>query len=363
MAFVMLLLVLLAGAVPARAAMDKLFAVDAIAVDETAADATQAKMQAIMKAQRQAFLTLVQRLAGEKAAKRLANLPDRDIGRMLSSLSIADEQTGPTRYIARITIRFSPRKITQLLRRKGIAFITRQSPLVLVVPVWEDADGPKLWEDNPWLKAWRALASEHALVPVTVPVGDEVDRQAISAVQAAQADETALQVLQMRYGAEYVLVAIARPVDENAIQAAMVGRSPGGKVLFDKTYVAEEGGLDAAARQGAARFIEVMTLKWRQKVLKQLARERAQRAAAARAAQQQRLTVIVPFHSLREWQQLRARISTVPGINGVDVEALSGTHAVVRLGTALSTPALKQALGNAGLLLRNSGGRWYLQSY
>ncbi len=353
------------GVVPARAELDKLFAVDAISVDETAADATQAKMKAIVKAQRQAFLTLVRRLGGEAAATRLAKLSDRDIGRLLSSLSIADEQTGPTRYIAKITIRFNPAKMIHLLRRKGVAFTTRQAPPVLIVPVWQGEDGqPLLWEDNPWLKAWRKLADEHALVPVVIPAGDDVDRNTLDAMQAMESDRAALQALQMRYGAEHVLVAIARPVDGNTVQAAMVGRSPGGKVLFDKTYQVEQGGLDAAAEHAVRRFMEVMNLKWRNKMLK-AARERAAARAAARraAANARRITVIVPFSGLRQWQALRARLTTTPGIGSVDVRQLSGTHAVVQLGTSLSAEQLRAALANAGLLLQRSGGQWYVRGY
>ncbi len=354
-------IVLLVSFAPIRAKEHALFQVDAIPVDETAADATQAKMKAILGAQRKAFLKLVRRLAGPGAEKRLAKLSDRDIGRLLSSLSIADEHTGPTRYIAKITVRFNPSKVLQLLRARGIAFVTRQSPPVLVVPVWEGPDGPVLWEDNPWLKAWRKLADEHALVPVVIPEGDDVDRNTLTPQEAMDGDKAALQALQMRYDKDHVLVAIARPQGENAIQAAMIGKSPGGRIAFDKTYTAPEGqGLAAAAEQAVRRFIDVMTQKWRNKVLKQ-ARDARLRRQQARAAH--RMTVIVPFSSLREWQVLRARLATTPGVSGVDVQSLSGTHAVVRLATTLSPDALRAALARSGLDLRSNGGRWYLRAW
>ena len=365
MALLLLIMALFAGIMrqQALAATDNLFVVSDIAVDVTAQDATQAKMRAIMQAQREGFFRLVRRLAGEKAAQRLSRLSDRDVGRMLSSLSIADEQTGPTRYIAKITVRFDPRKVSRLLRARGIAFTTRQSPPVLVVPVWEGEDGPVLWEDNPWLNAWRAQADEHALVPVLVPVGDDVDRNTITALQAQQGDKAALQALQLRYGADYVLVAIARPLQDGAsVQAAMMGRSPGGRLLFDKTYTAQEGGVEQAARLGVRRFIEVMTAKWRGRVLKQ-AREEAARRAAQQAARARGFQVVVPFHTLREWQQLRARLATTPGVSGVDVQSLSGRHAVVRLATPLSAEDLRRALAGSGLLLQQSGGQWYLRAY
>ena len=361
LALALLLAPTLLRATPVWAKEHALFQVDAIPVDETAADATQAKMKAILGAQRKAFLKLVRRLAGPEAERRLAKLSDRDIGRLLSSLSIADEQTGPTRYIARITVRFNPGKVTRLLRGRGIAFVTRQAPPVLVLPVWEGPEGPVLWDDNPWLKAWRKLADEHALVPVIVPAGDDVDRNTLTPREAMDGDEAALQALGLRYEKEYVLVAIARPRGENAVQAAMIGKSPGGRIAFDKTYQAPEGeGADAAAEQAVRRFIAVMTQKWRNKLLQKM-REERQRRQQARAAQ--RMTVIVPFGSLREWQLLRARLSTTPGISGVDVRSLSGTHAVVMIATTLPPDALRQALARSGLDLRSNGGRWYLRAW
>lgn len=348
-------------AASAQAKEHRLFVVNAIAVDVTAEDATRAKMKAILQAQREAFFRLVRRLAGAKAAKRLKNMPDRDIGRLLSSLSIADEHTGPTRYLARISVHFNPRKLLRLLRAKGIAAVTRQAPPVLVVPVWQGPDGPVLWEDNPWLKAWRKLADEHALVPIIVPTGDEVDRNALSAQEAFDGDREALQALRIRYDADYLLTALARPSGENAVQAAMIGRSPGGRIAFDKTYVAPEGqGVEVAAEQAVRRFIEVMTIKWRRKVWKE---EQARRQARAMARAASHMTVVVPFSSLRQWQQLRARLATTPGVNNVDVQSLSGTQAVVRVATSLSPEALRQELARSGLDLQNSGGRWYLRAW
>ncbi len=352
-----LLAVLAPGFTPPLAAKEhKVFVVPAVPVDETAQDAQQAKMRAILKAQRQAFFRLVRRLAGEKAAKRLEKLSDRDIGRLLSSLSITDERTGANRYIAKIGVRFSPRKVARLLRKRGIAFVTRQARPVLVLPVWITDDGPVLWEDNPWLRAWRRHAGEHDLVPIILPAGDDIDRNTLTAQEAVDGDKAALQALQLRYGADYLLAAYARPEGENALHAAMTGRSPGGKLAFDKRYEVEQGGLDAAADLAVRRFIEVMNMKWRQKVLK-----REQERRAARAAR--RMTIVVPLNSLREWQMVRARLLTTPGVRGVDVRSLSGSRAVVRVLTTLQPQALQRSLARSGLHLESAGGQWYLRAY
>ncbi len=371
---VLAMLALAMTAVSARAAQDDLFTVSGITVDVRAQDAAQAKVRAILQAQRRAFFRLAERLAGKKAPRRLAGLDDRDIGRLMSSLSISDERAGANRYIATLAVRFNPRKVVRLLRGRGLSVITTQAPPVLVIPVWEDLDGIRVFRDNPWLRAWREVADENALQPVIVPAGDDIDRGALDPVALRDGVEEALQPYRLRYGVEHVLVAFARPLG-NGVQAAMVGTAPGGRVAFDKEYAppatedarsSVSGGApeDAAALLAASRFLEVLTDKWRRKQAEKAraaTRARAEAEAARRAAAA--LTVVVPFRSLREWQALRARLRANPAIAALDVQALSGNHAVVSIVPRVAPALLASELARSRLDLRVQGGQWYLRAY
>ncbi len=341
----------------ARAATDDIFTVRGVKVDVTDKDAATAKVRAIQEAQMKAFHTLLSRIADEDAWRQLSKLGPRKIGRMMSSLSIEEEHTGARRYIGRLTIRFRPARVRQALQSIGKGVITRQSPKILIVPVWRTADGPVLWEDNPWRRAWNEAQSESALVPVVVPVGDMTDRQTLSATEALEGDAARLGALRLRYDVDSVLVAIAEPAGENAVHAVMTGDSPVGRIAFDKVYTVQEGGLDAAARQAVERFHSVMTYKWKKKVA-------AERAAKARAAAMAtRLPVIVPFHSLREWQSLRARLVTIPGVDNVDVSTLSGNGAEIVLTSRLPLESLRSALQQSRFQLLRSGSRWVLRTF
>ncbi len=341
----------------ARAATDDIFTVRGVKVDVTDKDAATAKVRAIQEAQMKAFHTLLTRIADEDAWQRLSKLGPRKIGRMMSSLSIEEEHTGARRYIGRLTIRFRPARVRQALQSIGKGVITRQSPKILIIPVWRTADGPMLWEDNPWRRAWNEARAESALVPVVVPVGDMTDRQTLSAAEALEGDAARLGALRLRYDVDTVLVAVAEPVGENAVHAVMTGDSPVGNIAFDKVYKAAEGGLEAAARQAVERFLSVMTYKWKKKVA-------AEHAAKARAAAMAtRLPVIVPFRSLREWQSLRARLVTTPGVDNVDVSTLSGNGAEIVLTSRLPLDSLRSALQQSRFQLMRSGSRWVLRAF
>ena len=341
----------------ARAATDDIFTVRGVKVDVTDKDAATAKVRAIQEAQMKAFHTLLSRIADEDAWRQLSKLGPRKIGRMMSSLSIEEEHTGARRYIGRLTIRFRPARVRQALQSIGKGVITRQAPKILIVPVWRTPDGPLLWEDNPWRRAWSAMQSESALVPIVVPVGDMTDRQTLSADEALEGDEARLGALRLRYDVDSVLVAVAEPIDENGVHAVMTGDSPVGRIAFDKVYTAPGEGLDAAARLAAERFHSVMTSKWKKKVS-------AERAAKARAAATATtLPVIVPFRSLREWQSLRARLVTTPGVVNVDVSSLSGNGAEIVLTSRLPLESLRAALQQSRFQLLRSGPRWVLRAF
>src|SRR4051812_42054812 len=120
---VAVVLAFLCASLPARAAgpiETNLFAVSGVDVDVTDKDASTARTRAIIEAQVKAFYVLAARLGGEDAAKRLESLKAAEIGRMLRSLSIEEERSAPGRYIGKLTIRFLPAKVRDLLGRYGV---------------------------------------------------------------------------------------------------------------------------------------------------------------------------------------------------------------------------------------------------
>lgn len=363
LAHIITAIVLLAA--PPAIARDALFTVAGVAVDVTDKDAATAKVKAIQQAQVIAFRRLVKRLAGEAAVKRFSKLTPRDIGRMMASLSIANEQTGPDRYIARLTIRFMPKRVRALLRKAGLAVVTQKAPPVLIVPLWRTADGlVEIWGDNPWRKAWLAAQDEHALQPVIVAAGDETDQQTISAAQALAMDDERLEALKNRYDVQYVLVTVAEPVGEASVRATMSGKAPGDNVALDKTYDGGDGGLEVAAQTAAHRFVDILAMKWRQKVLVRLRKEaRARAAERARRAARAWRTVVVAFDSLRQWQAIRARLLSTPGVQAVDVRSLGPDHAVIGLRSNLQLLQLRNALAQSRLDLYQAGGRLVVRAY
>ncbi len=344
--------------VPASAqeeeALKQLYTVTGVKVDVSEKDAVQAKLKAISDAQLKAFAILVRRLASPAAAKQLASLGRREIGRMMASLSVESEQTGPGRYIGKLTIRFLPGKVRQAFRNAGIGFTEKQAPKIVIVPVWISPEGPVVWEDNPWKNAWISLKAENSIVPIIIPLGDLTDTQAITVEEVIARHESKLESIKFRYQADAILVAVATPQAKNAIQATMTGDSPLGKIGFDKLYKANgDEDLNALAERVAARFHAVMIDKWK--------KEGGQ--APADAGPPQSFAISVPFSNLAEWNNIRIELLTTPGVTGVDVNSISESGAVVQLTYIGSFPALQNALRVARLNLTLYSGQWVLQAF
>jgi hypothetical protein len=337
----------IALAPPARA--DPLYTVSGVAVDVTDTSASSAKLKAISEAQVKAFAVLLERLGGSDATGRLQGLGPADIGRMMDSLSIEEERTGPGRYIARLTIRFLPDRVRAAMAGANVAFTEDRAPPVVIVPVWLGADGPEAWTNNPWRAGWLALDAHDSLVPLIIPLGDLTDSQTLPAQQALDGDRDGLEAMRQRYSADAIILAVAAPLDNATIRATLIGETASGPVDFDRTYTAD--GVAAAAEQAAREFHSAMLADWR-----------ASRPTVRPTAIQS-IQVAVPVASLEQWNDLRARLVDTPGVSGVDLSSLSARGAVVRLNYSVSFPDLQAELADRRLDLALRGETWVIQPY
>jgi hypothetical protein len=336
-------------ALAATAGADPLYTVSGVEVDVTDESASSAKLKAISQAQVKAFAVLLERLGGSDATGRLQGMGPADIGRMMDSLSIENERTGPGRYIATLTIRFLPDKVRAVMAGADVAFTEDRAPPVVIVPVWLGPGGPEAWTDNPWRASWLALDAHDSLVPLIIPLGDLTDSQTLPAQAALDGERDGLEAMRQRYSADAIILAVAAPLDNSTVRATLIGETAAGPVDFDRTYTADD--VAAAAGQAAREFHSAMLADWR-----------ASRPTVRPTAVQS-IQVAVPVASLEQWNDLRARLVDTPGVSGVDLSSLSARGAVVRLNFSVSFPDLQAELAERRLDLALRGETWVIQPY
>ncbi|MGB9140660.1 MAG: DUF2066 domain-containing protein [Aestuariivirga sp.] len=333
------------------------FAVQGVAADVTDKDVATAKEKALFDVQMKAIVMLAQRLGNETFAAEIAKLESKDVLPLLKSLSIEEEATGPGHYIGKFTVRFLPARVEKLFASYGVNVVSEQATPMLVLPIWKTAEGAQLWEDNLWRAAWLGLHAEQSLVPLIIPIGDIEDTAALTAQDVLNLDPIKLETLRRRYGTRTILVAIAEPAAGDGVHAMMNGESELGKVTFDKIYPADPATLDASAALAAQRFHAVMIDKYKSDKAKASAGQTGESAEASHS-----IPVSVSFASPSEWNAIRSRILSSPGIIGVDVSALAGDGAVIRLMYVGDLQVVQTSMPATGLQMSQVGGNWVIQS-
>jgi hypothetical protein len=255
---------------PAARASDEVFTVADVAVDATAQTAAAARERALQEGQRQAFERLLQRLTPAPERARVPRPTDAAISDLVRDFEISGEKTSSVRYIASLTIRFKPEDVRNLLRQRGIAFSETPSKPVLVLPVYHGDGGAVLFADDPWRAAWAALAPGDGLVPFVAPRGDADDTAAITPAQAEAGDPTALHAIAQRYGADDVLVAVARPKANASgntaldVSASRFGAAKEANFVASFAPEAGDAGADAVFARAAAAISDRVNESWKQ---------------------------------------------------------------------------------------------------
>jgi hypothetical protein len=250
--------------------------------------------------------------------------------------------------------------VKALYGRFGVEVNDVQGEAMVIIPVWVTPEGPQLWEDNPWRRAWVSLRAEQAEVPIIIPLGDAEDTGMISPQEALASDPVKLEAVRRRYDVKTVLVATAETVDGGGVHARMAGTSPLGKISFDKVYTADTPTPEASATIAVQRFHTVMVDKFKSDEAKAVAAAAAA-AAKTKANTSHSIPVAVPFASPSEWNGLRSRILSTPGVIGVDVSTLGGDGAVIRLMFVGDVADMQASLQATGLQLGQVGGSWVIQ--
>jgi len=326
------------------------YAVQGVAVDETDISAKAAKDKALLDVQMKALPMLGQQLGSDQAGQELARLDQKQVIPLLKSLSIENEVISPGRYQGTFTVRFLPDRVKPLLQQMGVHLPSEQGPPMLVIPVWTDENGKTLlWEDNPWRKAWLDLHASQAQIPILVPLGDSDDADTLTAQDITANNAVKLEAIRRRYDVKTILVAIAQPAQGGGVHVHLSGKSPLGKITIDKVYTADSHQVADSAVAAAQRFQLLITDKFRS--------DQANMASAA-AGRAETLPVTVPFSGPSQWNGLRSRILSTPGVVGLDVTSLEAGGASAQLSYNGAMEDLATSFQAVGLKLENNGASW-----
>lgn len=326
------------------------FVVSGVAVDASADSSAAARPIALAQGQRRAFTQLLQRLTLIEDRGRLPQPTEALLNDTIAGFEIDEERASATRYLGRITVRFRPDAVRHLLQNLRLGYAEVQSRPVLVLPVWQTAEGARLWEaDNPWRDAWKRRAEPDGLVPFviaeasTAPEALPIDRLLVDSAQ--------LTNLARQRNAGDTLVVAASPVSPEGT-GARVEIFP----YFDAGEASSDR-LEPFATQGAT-VEEALSAAATE--LARRVENRWKRATRLDLDKPGQISAAAGFKSLADWVKLRDRLAEIPSIRRIDVLRLTHRDAQVQLGFFGEPQQLSVALAQKDVELRQRDGFWEL---
>jgi hypothetical protein len=351
----------------ARAA-DSLFDVAKISVDVTAADAVAARETGMAEAEARAVKTVLQRLLPVGVDPELPGLTKEDIAGLVSGVSIRNERNSATRYIATLDVGVNEEAIKKLLQEYRLPFSEERAEPVSILPLMIAGETVASEGEEGWRQAFDDLDLSHSIAPATIlrPRPD----LAIDTLKAVLAgDAAALAKMQDEYGSPLVIA--VGEVADGAFVTRLAGADSVGAIQFEQS---DPLGSDAkaSARAGAALAFGTIESRWKTTGAAAAPGTEANYAPGAPAVQPgaaapqgevpRNVVAQVEFSGLKEWQDIRGRLTNVAGIRALEVNSLSARGAAITFDYAGPLARLQQELDQNGFVFGEREGTFVLRS-
>lgn len=329
---------------------------------EAAADnAVKAKAEAMNDGRIGAFHALLKRLVPVTSYRYLPKNPTAaEIEGMIDGLNIRSEQNSSTEYLAEIDFRYNANRIRRYLQRARLPYLDRQAPEVLVVPIYRTANdaGPRHLAtaagQRAWRRAWADLDLVNTLTPVKLAqykleIRDDV-RQRL-----ANGDMSALRIFQDEYRAQRIILASAAPDPTgNKLVVTLAGMDAVGSFQLTRKYTIEDDDLFYTAELATVIGLGVLEGRW-----KAVTAASAGGGLAASGPLQD-VRFFVRFNGLGHWQQIRGRLSNLPGVEGFNTGTVTARGAEVAMRYPGGLPGLRRQVAAQGMYFTRNGTNWVL---
>lgn len=348
----------IAGSPSARAAgpqPEAAYTIGNYPVEATAGDAVAAKDKAMQDGQQAAFRSLLKRLVPIRAYSALTKIPTVKAGDLIDGMAVRQERNSSTQYIASLDFTFRAASVRDILRAQGIPFVDTQAPESVVLPVaLGDSPAEQAKLQKVWLSAWRQVDGPHALAPFKLETL-KGDITPASLKPLATGEGSLLDRLATTYGNARILVAFAEEGGGQLV-VTLAGQDAVGPILLRRAYKIAGGDVDYAAELASVIATGVLEGRW-----KAIKVESAGGIAALSQPPSQ-VQVFVQYANLQQWQDMRRRLSELPGVEDLQVGGVTARGADIAFRFPGGGEAFANEVGALGFDVRASGGAWILRA-
>ncbi len=333
-----------------------------VSVDVTGKDAVDARMQAMAKGEVEALSELLSKLTPPSQAQEImASLEARKISTMVAGVEVLDERITANRYRARLIVSFDADEISALVGKVvapgSPAIGTAATGSFLILTPYEEDGQRLLWEkDNPWAARWRQSSLETTTGDIITPYGDAADTGVVSAQSVQSATYAVLSPLTIRYGVTDVVVLDARLTRTPDISLAVTMRRVS-RTRNEINLLTYRGDPQETRDILFARAASDIVTKLHQKKSKDTESQRN-----VRGGERGKIMVLASIGTLRAWTDIRARLTSMPMVERIELVAMSPQQVDMVLHYRGDTGSLATALEAQKLRLNQSNPSYWVIS-
>jgi hypothetical protein len=349
-------------------AADSLYAVAKLSVDTTAKDAVAARELGMAEAEQRAVQIVLKRLVPLSAYAQLPILNKEDIDGMVEGVSIRSEQNSTTRYLAVLDVSINEQAVKQLLDLQNLSYSETRAPSISILPLVLDGATVKSEGAEGWREAWDDLDLSHSVTPATIlKARPNLDAATVKTVLAG--DAAALASMQEDYSYGPLVIAVGE-VDDGKFVTRLAGTDSVGAINFGRTDNLAGSNAKTAARNAAEIAFGILENRWK------VSQEGEAPATEVKYKEgtgtdekpkeggevPRNVVAEVEFSGLKDWQDIRGRLTNIAGIQALEVNSLSARNASITFDYAGPLKKLQTELGQNGFALDEKDGNFVLRS-
>lgn len=265
--------------------------------------------------------------------------PD-EISALVAGVSVANEKNTPVRYMADVTVQFKPKEINAYLTERGVPFLDKEPPKMVIIPIVRENEMVKVFEEeSPLFLSLKQTPPETNLHTFIIPDGDEFDKASITPEVLNGTDYTALDTLRAKYRAKMALIVDITKTN-NVYTVKTIGYPSNPSAGSDIAF---------AVSSRATNIPAVMThimKKTADYLVRQLKAYHLNHDAAGG-----KITAVFNVSSLLEWHAIEKRLKAFNFVDKTDVKVLYKNSVFTELTFSENTQTALDKMAVAGFML------------
>ena len=332
------------------------FGVTGVQIDSLGETGERAREIGIRRSIQDSLSKIVSRVVQNQDAQALS-VDDIDATDFVDFIHIQDETALANRYIATIDICFDAPSLRDWMRSKNLQWAEVASPPILILPIWREPSGIRVWQrNNVWLEDWYKLSDRHDGLVNFVSIEQTLNNERqIRADAAFDQQPRILQTAAKLSKAQQILwvyAALNYGADDRTVSLKASLFDDEGRKLSDV--------LERNITLNPTTNMVLEFDRFRLDVVQQVETGWQQANLVTSKVLDSSYIVAIELRSLKDWRRFQSVLREMQEIRSAQTVKLGVDRGSVRITLAGSASAFEQSIKTAGYDLRIEDGKYLI---